>query len=92
MFRRITLLLTLLIATGLVGPSASDVQACPMCKEAAGNDDRLPQAFQASILFMLAMPALLFTGMGVGLYKMAKRENEMLEALEQYDPSMPVES
>ena len=92
MLRRMTFLLALLIGAGVVGPIVSDVQACPMCKAAAENDDRLPQAFQASILFMLAMPAMLFTGVGVGLYKLSKRENEMLDALEQLDPPTPAES
>ena len=58
-------------------PAVAD--ACPMCKAAAEADDRLPRAFFASILFMLAMPALLSTGFAVAFWRLSKRgeaENE----------------
>jgi hypothetical protein len=47
--------------------------ACPMCKAAAEADPRLPRAFMASILFMLAMPFTLLTCFGIGFYRLSKR-------------------
>ena len=51
-------------------------QACPMCKAAAESDDRLPRAFFASILFMLAVPTALFGGFGVAFWRLSKRPDD----------------
>jgi hypothetical protein len=51
-----------------------------MCKAAAEADPKLPTAFMASILFMLAMPFTLLTCFGVGFYRLSKRSAEQLEA------------
>ena len=51
-------------------------EACPMCKAGAEADDRLPRAFFASILFMLAVPGLLFGGFGVAFWRLSKRADE----------------
>ncbi len=59
------------------------VQACPMCKiaaEDAGND-RQPQAYMASILTMLTMPAALFTVLGVSLYRISSKEQMIANQL-----------
>lgn len=53
--------------------TADSAWACPMCKAAAEADPRLPRAFMASILFMLAMPFTLLTCFGVGFYRLSKR-------------------
>lgn len=53
--------------------TADAAWACPMCKAAAEADPRLPRAFMASILFMLAMPFTLLTCFGVGFYRLSKR-------------------
>ena len=42
------------------GPQTAD--ACPNCKVANEDDDRKPRAYMYSILFMLAMPTMVFTG------------------------------
>ena len=51
----------------------SSASACPMCKEANDADDPRPKAYMYSILFMLAVPATVFTGFGVGFYRLSKR-------------------
>lgn len=51
-------------------------EACPMCKAAAEADDRLPQAFFASILFMMGMPAALATGFGIAFWRLSKRPDD----------------
>ena len=59
------------------------MQACPMCKiaaEDAGND-RQPQAYMASILTMLSMPAALFTVLGVSLYRISSKEQMIADEL-----------
>ena len=53
------------------------VDACPMCKAAAEQDDKQPKAYMYSILFMLAMPAVIFGSFGYGLYRMNQRESEL---------------
>ena len=53
--------------------TADAAWACPMCKAAAEADPRLPRAFMASILFMLAMPFTLLTCFGVAFYRLSKR-------------------
>ena len=46
----------------------SAAQACPMCAESVAADDHLPKAYMYSILFMLAMPAAVFSGVGTAIY------------------------
>lgn len=69
----------LLIAICLVGllsaPAAMErAAACPMCqaaKDSAG--EQVARAYMYSILFMLAMPATVLTGFGIGFYRLSKR-------------------
>ena len=63
-----------LALTLLACPSAAE--ACPMCKAAAEADDRLPRAFFASILFMMAMPAALFTGFGIAFWRLSRQPRD----------------
>ncbi len=77
--------LILLFAVCCISLSAgtNTVQACPMCKiaaEDAGND-RLPQAYMASILAMLSMPTLIFTVLGVSLYRISDKEQQIADQL-----------
>ena len=51
----------------------SSVSACPSCKAANELDDRKPRAYMYSILFMLAMPATVFTGFGISFYRLSRR-------------------
>lgn len=52
-------------------------QACPMCAQAneakQAEENPRPKAYMYSILFMMAMPAMIFTGFGVGLYRLSKK-------------------
>jgi hypothetical protein len=57
----------------IVALSSDAAWACPMCKAAAEADPKLPTAFMASILFMLAMPFTLLTCYGVGFYRLSKK-------------------
>ena len=45
-----------------------------MCSQAIDSeeDNRIPRAYMFSILFMLAMPATLLTGFGIGFYRLSK--------------------
>jgi len=79
---KLLLLLTSIFCFSL-SAGASTVQACPMCKiaaEDAGND-RQPQAYMASILTMLSMPAALFTVLGVSLYRISSKEQQIADEL-----------
>ncbi len=59
-------------------PLMSQASACPMCKQLNETDDRKPRAYMYSITFMLAMPAIIFSGFGVAFYRMNRREQEAL--------------
>ncbi|MFM7055801.1 MAG: hypothetical protein ACKO2P_02640 [Planctomycetota bacterium] len=64
--------------------AATPVMACPSCKNANETDTLRPRAYMLSILFMLGMPATVFTGFGVAFYRMARRSPEDAAALEEY--------
>lgn len=65
--------------------SAGTADACPSCKNANATDSRLPLAYQASILFMLAVPATLVSALGVMLYRLNKAQELATEAFENGD-------
>jgi hypothetical protein len=71
-------LLGLFSSPALIRPAA----ACPMCKQLNETDDRKPRAYMYSIAFMLAMPAMIFTGFGFAFYKMNRREQDAIHAYE----------
>ena len=75
-FLRVTLMATIIAATAGVIPNAwqSEVSACPSCKNANETDTRRPTAYMYSILFMLGMPATVFSCFGVAFYRMTRRE------------------
>lgn len=50
-----------------------ELQACPGCKTANETEDRRPRAYMYSILFMLGMPATVFTGFGIAFYRISRR-------------------
>jgi formate/nitrite transporter FocA (FNT family) len=52
----------------------SEAQACPGCKNANETDSLRPRAYMYSIIFMLGMPATVFTGFGIAFYRMSRRE------------------
>lgn len=70
MRRRLSeLFIALCVCLFLAGPAS----ACPMCKEANEADDPRPRAYMYSIIFMIAVPATMFTGFGLSFYRLAKR-------------------
>ncbi|MEZ6129712.1 MAG: hypothetical protein R3C59_13600 [Planctomycetaceae bacterium] len=52
--------------------SASPAQACPNCKLANETSKDLPRAYMYSILFMIGMPATIFTGFGISFYRLTR--------------------
>lgn len=76
MFRRYLLILVVAAAGLFSSPAVETVSACPMCKVATeeAEEQNLPQAMMYSILFMLTIPACIFSGIGIGLWKMSRRE------------------
>ncbi len=87
MCKRFRFLRSCFLATALLGLFSSPAlirpaQACPMCKELNETDDRKPRAYMYSIAFMLAMPAMIFSGFGVAFYKMNRREQDALHNYE----------
>jgi len=58
---------------------AQAASACPMCNQSIAAEDRLPRAYMVSILFMLGMPATIFTTAGLAIYfKVRKFQAEQL--------------
>lgn len=74
-----------LILAVVVALTTDTVMACPMCKAALEEDTRLPHAYQTSILFMLSVPGMIFTTLGVGLVLLGRREAKALEGSELSD-------
>ena len=61
------------IVLALASLSSAPALACPMCRSANESaEDPRPKAYMYSILFMLAMPAMLFTGFSVGFYRLSR--------------------
>lgn len=72
---------TMLCAAVLAGGTLACVpaQACPMCKIAHedATDPAVaarPRAYMYSILFMLSMPATLFTAFGITFYRLSRKQ------------------
>ena len=87
--QRVVLAIAILVST--VGTAS----ACPMCKEANKKDSSLPQAYMYSILFMMSMPVLVFTGLGGKLYRLHRQAQSEQEAASEFndwqDPWTPGE-
>ncbi|MEP3478103.1 MAG: hypothetical protein ABJZ55_02535 [Fuerstiella sp.] len=75
MFR---LLLKIVICLSCLLMWTATASACPNCKAANETDSNLPRAYMYSILFMIGMPATIFTGFGISFYRMASREQQQL--------------
>jgi hypothetical protein len=78
LIRIVMMTVAMISASGLV---SSEAEACPGCKNANETDSLRPRAYMYSILFMLGMPATVFTGFGIAFYRMSRRS--MLEQQEQ---------
>ncbi|MCA9070379.1 MAG: hypothetical protein KDA84_15715 [Planctomycetaceae bacterium] len=61
-------------SAALLGSAANVASACPMCAEANKQDEKRPKAYMYSNLFMMSMPAIIFTGFGVGLYRLHRNK------------------
>lgn len=85
----LVLLLGVILGNWGVPAGVNECQACPMCKAAteASGDLRQPRAYMASILTMLGMPAVLFTVLGVSMYRIALRESAVVEELDRDAPA-----
>lgn len=75
----------LLVFSGLSLLQPTPLAACPMCKNANEEVDSRPRAYMYSILFMLAVPATVFTGFGIGMYRLSKREQADVDESELSD-------
>jgi hypothetical protein len=64
-----------------------------MCAESVAADNRLPQAFMWSIIFMLTVPALVFTGFSFVIYRTIRKHDaaqlEYVAAVESATDSTP---
>jgi hypothetical protein len=55
-----------------------------MCKLANESDNRLPMAYMYSILFMIGMPATVFSGFSIGFWRLSRKAARLQqEAAEQ---------
>jgi hypothetical protein len=70
LMRNVMMTLARISASSLM---SSEAQACPGCKNANETDTLRPRAYMYSILFMLGMPATVFTGFGIAFYRMSRR-------------------
>ena len=86
---RLILACGIFAATAGILPTAWQSQsvACPSCKNANETDTRRPTAYMYSILFMLGMPATIFSCFGIAFYRMSRRE--MLAQMAAEDGSVP---
>ena len=80
MRRRFLLVVAILFGTMMFGSFVVPAGACPLCKNANETEPNLPKAYMYSILFMLAMPATVFTGFGIGFYRLSRKQQELLAA------------
>ena len=76
------LVVAVTLSAGLTTPVPS--LACPMCQVANEDDTNKaamarPRAYMYSILFMLAMPATIFTAFGVSFYQLSKKRGKLDE-------------
>lgn len=71
--RRALTILALMLAFAGTSDFSSVASACPNCKFANETESKRPRAYMYSILFMIGMPATIFTGFGIGFYRMARK-------------------
>ncbi|MCH8830960.1 MAG: DUF983 domain-containing protein [Planctomycetes bacterium] len=76
--RRILMIAVCGLVVGLSGVFSQTAFGCPMCGQAVESQDEadVPAAYMYSILFMLAVPATVFTGFSLGLYRLSKQNAE----------------
>ncbi|MSR57136.1 MAG: hypothetical protein EXS05_05640 [Planctomycetaceae bacterium] len=67
-------------------------EACPMCSQSLAEENALPRAYMYSILFMLGMPATIFSGFGLTLFYKFRNYNAAQAALSAEESLPPVEA
>ncbi len=77
---RLLVYLALVAAIWGLSPAVPVARACPMCKAGLDDNDAKPRAYAASILFMLSVPACLFSSLGFGLWRLNRQESDSMEA------------
>ena len=88
MRRLLHILILFFVLSGSFG-TATVASACPNCKLANETESSRPRAYMYSILFMIGMPATIFTGFGVSFYRMVKKAQ--LDADDASEESAPGE-
>ena len=77
----------LVFARVLTGGGLVDsAEACPLCKAAAEEDSNQAKAYMYSILFMLAVPGMIFGGLTAGLIRLGLKEAKAMKELESEGP------
>ncbi len=80
--RRIVLAVAILGAVGALPVGETQAMACPNCKAGNETDPLKPKAYMYSILFMIGMPATIFTGFSLSFWRMTKKaQREQLAAM-----------
>ena len=87
-----TALRTGLLATVLVAVMPQLALACPMCAETVSADAHLPKAFMWSILFMLAMPAVVLGGFGFAVFRVIRQRDAGRNADLELESTSPISS
>jgi len=86
--RRLVLAAAVLVAVGALPVAESQAMACPNCKAGNETDPLKPKAYMYSILFMIGMPATIFTGFSLSFWRMTKKaQQEHLAALAEAEES-----
>ena len=76
MIRRFLLAIAVLTAVGGLPIGETQASACPNCKAANETDDLKPKAYMYSILFMIGMPATIFTGFSLSFWRMTRKAEQ----------------
>ncbi len=72
---------------------AAAAHACPMCNQSIAEQNSLPHAYMYSIIFMLTMPAAVFTGIGSFIFfQFRKAAAAVPPTDDDHDPAPTVES
>ena len=78
-------------ALGVAG-AAQVALACPMCAETVNSaGSEVSNAYQASILFMMGMPFVIFGGFAVLVYRTIQKHNASNAEFFNEDEEIPVE-
>ncbi|MCZ6625182.1 MAG: hypothetical protein O7B35_13295 [Deltaproteobacteria bacterium] len=87
MNQRSLLLAVCVVAVAIVSPKA--VQACAVCLTGAAGADPIADAFNWSILFLMAMPYTIVGSIGGWLFYAHRRATEKRGGLREKAPFLP---